>query len=172
LYRPGDLGWKEGRVTEDAVDETLVVRRLRPENVALTPAWRAMFGKAFGEESTYCANPPSHFYVERLLADHSFIAIAATIGAEVVGGAAAYELRKFERERSEIYLYDLAVDERYRRRGIARAMIARLQEIARDIGAWAIFVQADHGDAAAIKLYESYGPREEVLHFDIPPGEV
>ena len=157
-------------MSEEVSDDLLVVRRLRRENFELTPAWRAMFGKAFGDESTYCAKPPSRFYVERLLADHSFIAIAATMGAEVIGGAAAYELRKFEQERSEIYLYDLAVDERYRRRGVARAMISRLQEIARDSGAWVIFVQADHGDTAAIDLYESYGPREEVLHFDIPPG--
>jgi aminoglycoside 3-N-acetyltransferase I len=32
-----------------------------------------------------------------------------------------------------------------------------------------IYVQADHGDAPAISLYESLGTREDVLHFDISP---
>ena len=30
-----------------------------------------------------------------------------------------------------------------------------------------IFVQADYVDPPAIRLYESLGTREEVLHFDI-----
>ena len=87
----------------------------------------------------------------------------------MVGGLAAYVLRKFEQERSEIYIYDLAVDEAYRRRGIATALINELRGIARGIGAWVIYVQADHGDDPAIKLYESLGVREDVLHFDIEP---
>jgi aminoglycoside 3-N-acetyltransferase I len=36
---------------------------------------------------------------------------------EVVGGIAAYELIKFEQERSEIYIYDLAVAATHRRKG-------------------------------------------------------
>jgi benzoyl-CoA reductase/2-hydroxyglutaryl-CoA dehydratase subunit BcrC/BadD/HgdB len=38
----------------------------------------------------------------------------------------------------------------------------------RERGASVIFVQADKGDTAAIKLYESLGTREDVYHFDIP----
>ncbi|MBA2379683.1 MAG: GNAT family N-acetyltransferase, partial [Blastocatellia bacterium] len=68
-----------------------------------------------------------------------------------------------------IYIYDLAVDEAHRRRGIATALINKLREIARERGAWVIYVQADHGDDPAIKLYESLGVREDVLHFNIAP---
>ena len=57
----------------------------------------------------------------------------------------------------------------WRRRGIATALIRHLQDLAAQRGAWVIFVQADHGDDPAIRLYESLGTREEVLHFDIPP---
>jgi aminoglycoside 3-N-acetyltransferase I len=79
----------------------------------------------------------------------------------------AYILHKFERERREVYIYDLAVAEEYRRRGVATALIRRLQAVARHIGAWVIYVQADYGDDPAIALYEKLGVREEVLHFDI-----
>jgi aminoglycoside 3-N-acetyltransferase I len=51
-------------------------------------------------------------------------------GGVVVCGLAAYELKKFEQERSEIYIYDLAVASEHRREGIATALIEKLKEIA------------------------------------------
>ena len=85
----------------------------------------------------------------------------------MVGGLVAYELDKFEQERSELYIYDLAVQEHHRRHGIATALIERLRSIASARGAWVIYVQADYGDEPAIALYEKLGTREEVMHFDI-----
>jgi aminoglycoside 3-N-acetyltransferase I len=86
---------------------------------------------------------------------------------EVVGGLTAYDLKKFEQERSEIYIYDLAVAAAHRREGIATALIQKLKEIAAACGAYVIFVQADLGDDPAIELYTKLGIREDVLHFDI-----
>ena len=126
------------------------------------------FGEAFEEPATYGADRPDTDYLGELLADPSFIALAAMEGQRVVGGLAAYVLRKFEQPRSEVYIYDLAVRDSHRRRGIATALIEALKPIARARKAWVIFVQADHGDDPAIALYESLGEREEVLHFDIP----
>ena len=88
----------------------------------------------------------------------------------MVGGLAGYILPKFEQARSELYIYDLAVDAGSRRRGVATRMIARLQRLAAERGAYVIFVQADHGDDPAIALYTKLGQREDVLHFDIAPG--
>ena len=87
----------------------------------------------------------------------------------VVGGLAAYVLPKFEQERKEIYIYDLAVLERYRRQGIASELIQELQRTAIAIGAYVIFVQADYGDDPAVSLYTKLGTREDVMHFDIEP---
>ncbi|KPP97432.1 MAG: putative acetyltransferase [Marinobacter sp. HL-58] len=96
--------------------------------------------------------------------------LAALEDGQVVGGLAAYALRKFEQERSEIYIYDLAVSVEHRRKGIATSLIQELQTIGADCGAYVIFVQADTGpeDEAAIALYSKLGIRENVLHFDIP----
>lgn len=129
----------------------------------------AVFAGAFGEHETYQGFVPSDEYLKSLLDGEDFIPLVATVKGKVVGGLAAYVLRKFEQERSEIYIYDLAVDERYRRQGIATGLITKLREIARGIGAWVIYVQADAGDEPAIKLYESLGMREDVHHFDIVP---
>lgn len=88
-------------------------------------------------------------------------------GDAVIGGIAAYELRKFEQQRSEIYIYDLAVAETHRRQGIATALVNELKKIAAARGAYVMFVQADVDDAPAIALYTKLGIREDVLHFDI-----
>jgi aminoglycoside 3-N-acetyltransferase I len=93
--------------------------------------------------------------------------VVATHEDEVIGGLAAYQLDKFERDRREIYIYDLAVAEAHRRQGVATALIERLRDVARERQAYVIFVQADRQDEAAIKLYESLGTREDVHHFDI-----
>ena len=126
-----------------------------------------IFAEAFHERETYCAAPPRDDYVRELLADRRTIVLVALVEADVVGGLVAYELRKFEQERSEIYIYDLAVAEGLRRRGIATALLERLCQMAAERGASAVFVQADYVDEPAIALYEKLGRREEVLHFDI-----
>jgi aminoglycoside 3-N-acetyltransferase I len=128
-----------------------------------------LFSEVFGEEG-YHGSPPGPDYLRKLLADGKFIALTARIDGEVAGALAGYELVKFEAERSEIYIYDLAVRAQFRRRGVATALIAALKPIAREAGAWMIFVQADPPDVPAIALYETLGAREEVLHFDISPG--
>ena len=128
----------------------------------------AIFGEAF-EDDAYARRPPSSAYLEGLLSQPSFIAIAGSIGSTLVGGLAGYVLQKFEQERSEIYIYDLAVSAAHRRRGVATAMIAKLAAEAAARGAWVVYVQADRGDDAAIALYSKLGTREDVLHFDIRP---
>ncbi len=146
------------------------IRQLTPGDLPLLDAMLTAFGEAFEEPETYGAARPRRAYLERLLGSDTFIALAALKGGSVVGGIAAYELRKFEQERSEIYIYDLAVAEAHRRQGIATALIEALREIAQARGAWVVFVQADRGDAPAIALYSKLGVREDVLHFDIPVG--
>src|SRR5262245_37502647 len=143
------------------------IRQIGPGDTALMEAMSTMFGAAFGDVEAYCAKRPSPDYLRRLLGSDSFIALAALIDDQVVGGLAAYQLRKFEQERSEIYIYDLAVAAACRRQGIATALIEKLREIGRARGAYVIFVQADLGDAPAIALYTKLGAREDVLHFDI-----
>lgn len=143
------------------------VRLLDPGDVPVMEAMSEMFAEAFGEVELHRGKRPDAAYLERLLSNGNFIALAALKGQEVVGGIAAYELPKYEQARSEIYIYDLAVAAAHRREGIATALIRELQRIAASRGAYVIFVQADRGDDPAIALYSRLGIREDVLHFDI-----
>ena len=128
-----------------------------------------MFGAAFDEPETYRAAPPDEAYLADKLRQPHIIVLAAMVGDEVIGGLVAYELAKLEQPRSEIYIYDLAVADAWRRRGVATALIEHVRQIARERGAWTIFVQGDYGDDPALALYGKLGTREAVLHFDIAP---
>lgn len=143
-------------------------KKLGVSDVNLLKDLLKVFGEAFEEIETYQKAIPSDEYLRSLLSRQHFIVLVAMSGHEVVGGLAAYELEKFEQERREIYIYDLAVAEAYRLRGIATRLINELRSLAKERRAYVIFVQADPGDDPAIKLYESLGTRESVYHFDIP----
>ena len=144
-----------------------VIQQLSAEDEPVMNALLSMFGVAFEDVDTYGAKRPHSGYFRRLLSSDYFIALVAIEGSEVIGGLAAYELMKFEQERSEIDIYDLAVAEPHRRNGVATALIRELQRIGSERGAHVIFVQADPPDAPAIALYSKLGLREDVLHFDI-----
>jgi aminoglycoside 3-N-acetyltransferase I len=149
-----------------------VVRELTAADLPQMRELNMLFGVVFHDAEAYCSRPPSDAYVRGLLADPRTLVVAALAGRDVAGGLVAYELRKFEQERSEIYIYDLAVAEPYRRRGIASALLERLCASAAARGASSVFVQADYIDEPAIALYERFGVREEVLHFDIRASRV
>ena len=144
------------------------IRRLTPDDAPLMEAMLSMFGEAFDDAETYAGARPRPAYLASLLGGDNFIALAALKEGAVVGGLAAYELKKFERERSEVYIYELAVAAAHRRQGIATALIGALKPIAAARGAWVIYVQADRGDGPAVARYSKLGAREDVLHFDIP----
>jgi len=145
------------------------IRVLTADDLPLMDGMLSLFAEVFDDAATYSSRRPGSGYFRQLIGGDSFIALVALKGRQVVGAIAAYELHKFEQERSEIYIYDLAVAEGHRREGIATALIEKVREVAVGRGAYVIFVQADTAeeDAPAIALYTKMGKREEVLHFDI-----
>lgn len=143
------------------------IERITAQGEALTTGLLDVFSRAFDDPASYTARRPDPAYWRRVLGMDHVVALVATVGGRVVGGLVAYELHKLEQARSEMYLYDLAVDAAFRRQGIATALINELRRIAAERGAWVVYVQADHGDDPAIALYTQLGQREDVMHFDI-----
>ncbi len=148
-------------------------RQLHLEDVGLMRLLLGVFAEAFEDPASYTHRQPDDDYLERFLAKEHVIAIAALAGRQVVGGLVAYVLDKFEQDRREVYIYDLAVLETHRRRKVATNLIAELKRIAASRGCYVIFVQADLEDAPAIALYRSLGVQETAHHFDIdvPAGK-
>lgn len=147
--------------------QSFSISRLTSANVKEMRELLGVFAETFCDAKTYGSAVPTDDYLMRLLAKDTFIVLTAFHKGSVVGGLAAYQLEKFEQARSEIYIYDLAVTEPFRRIGLATSLIERLRRIGVTCGAHVIFVQADYGDDPAIALYTKLGTREDVMHFDI-----
>jgi ribosomal protein S18 acetylase RimI-like enzyme len=62
---------------------------------------------------------------------------------------------------TEMFLYELAVDEPSRRRGIGRALVERLAALAREAGCYGMWVVTDHDNEAARATYEGSGGEPE-----------
>ena len=62
---------------------------------------------------------------------------------------------------SEMFLYELAVDERWRRRGVGRALVDELAATARAAGCYGMWVVTDDDNVAARATYEGSGARPE-----------
>jgi aminoglycoside 3-N-acetyltransferase I len=142
-------------------------RQLTSDDVALLKELLSVFRHAFNDSETYQHAIPSDEYLSHLLGKKDFIVVVAMMEKTVVGGLAAYVLEKFEQQRREIYLYDLAVSDAHRRKGVATGTINALKAIAARQGAYVIFVQADLEDDPAIALYRSLGTMKPAYHFDI-----
>ena len=147
---------------------TFSIRALEKQDIGLYKSVLRCFADVFDEKETYLDNQPDDDYIAGLLESETFVCLAAIVKNSVAGALAAYELKKFEQARSEIYIYDLAVACQYRRCGIATGLINELKVMAKKRGAWVVYVQADYDDPPAIALYEKLGVKEQVLHFDIP----
>lgn len=153
------------------MNQITATRALNASDVGEFRSLLALFGSAFDDRKAYLSAQPDDDYLRRLLASDTFIAVATFDGMTLIGGIAAYVLPKFEQARSEVYIYDLAVHEQHRRKGVATSLITKLKRLAAERGAYVIYVQADYGDDAAIALYTKLGTREDVMHFDILPAD-
>lgn len=143
------------------------IKKIESDEHSLMEGMLDVFAEAFEDPESYSSKRPTPEYMAKLLKSESFVGLVAVQEGQVIGALAAYELMKFEQERSEFYIYDLAVLEKNRRAGVATKLIFALKPIAASRRAKVIFVQADHGDDPAIALYTKLGHREDVLHFDI-----
>jgi len=148
--------------------DTYVYQRLTVDDIARARELCSLFAQAFEDPSSYLDRPPSDDYLAGLLGRPHVIVLVALAGDDVIGGLVAYALEKIEQHRSEIYIYDLAVDEKHRRRGVATKLIRALRPLAAEWGAEVIFVQADPEDEPARALYRSLGTEEAPYHYDIP----
>lgn len=134
-----------------------------------------IFARAFEDDENYLNHKADDQYISQFLEDQSHLVLVALDEQEnVIGGLVAYELQKFEQARKEIFVYDLAVSAEHRRKGIGRALLNELKNIAKQRGAYLIFVLAEDEDPEAIAFYQSIADREEgarqfTLNSQIPP---
>lgn len=112
---------------------------------------------------------PSLEEARRFLARRDVATFAALDGQEIVAFAYAYVLPRIDGE-SSVFLYELAVAEGHRRRGLGRGLVEEVKALARAVDARTAWVQTDADNEAAIRTYEAAGgsivaPRDVVFRW-------
>jgi ribosomal protein S18 acetylase RimI-like enzyme len=95
------------------------------------------------------------------LADPRHHLLIATIDDTAAGFVTGIELLHPDKERPEMFIYELGVDERFRRRGVAAALLRRLLEICAERGCREMFVLTDEDNVAAMATYRKAGGKRE-----------
>ena len=92
-----------------------------------------------------------------LLADERTIFLVAFEHEAPVGFVLAYELPRRHKLARSLLVYEVGVDERYRRRGIGTALMRELETIARERRIEEGWVLTDRDNEPAMRFYESVG---------------
>ena len=91
------------------------------------------------------------------LRDRANVFLLATFEGRDVGFLRATALRQPHTARKQMFLYEIGVLPRFRRRGIARNLVERLVEICRRRGDEEIFVFTSPRNRPAVRLYRATG---------------
>lgn len=128
-------------------------RRLGPTDLALARKALHVMHAVFDEP----ADELSADYVAALLARPEFWLFAAVQGTIPIGALTAHALPMTRSERTELFIYDLAVEPTHQRRGIGRALVGALRQAGAAAGIDVAFVPADNEDDHALAFYAALG---------------
>jgi aminoglycoside 3-N-acetyltransferase I len=140
-----------------------IIKKLVPADLSIAK----QLIKLWQTEDGY-VNPiiPNDNYLHDLLSKDSFHFFVAMKEELVIGGLTAYELSMYKEEETEMFLYEIGVEENYRQKGIATKLIDSLKETCAEKSIKIIFVGTSTGNEPAKQLYKTTGGEmEEVPWF-------
>ncbi len=109
---------------------------------------------------------PERAYLQTLLNEKTLVFLVALQNKAVIGGLTAHLLPSTYFASSLVYIFDLAVQTQFQRKGIGRKLLNALQEYCTALGIPEVFVQADLEDQHALEFYRATGgTAESVIHF-------
>jgi ribosomal protein S18 acetylase RimI-like enzyme len=121
------------------------IRVVRPGDDGLVAAASHLFDGPARPEAT-----------ARFLAEGGHHLLIAYEDGQAVGFVSGVEVTHPDKG-TEMFLYELEVDEPFRRRGIGRALTERLAALARGAGCYGMWVITDDDNEAARATYEGTG---------------
>lgn len=133
------------------------IRKLKPDEIALFQHflhWNAE------EESSPL---PSEAYVQQWLGNPQNHAWVAYQKGQLVGGLTAFSLPLYQTENSELFIYEVGVDEAFRQMGLGKALVHACLHFAQEQGYSCAYVGTEPDNGPARKLYQSTGGAEETV---------
>jgi ribosomal protein S18 acetylase RimI-like enzyme len=125
--------------------DAIRIHRARPED----PTEIALFEEAFD-------NPISMDETRGFLARRGHHLILGYLDGRPAGFVSAVEVLHPDKP-PELFLDEIAVIERARRKGVARALIEELKELAAELGCISVWVLTDESNEPAMHLYRTTG---------------
>jgi ribosomal protein S18 acetylase RimI-like enzyme len=104
--------------------------------------------------------PPQAEATTRFLASPDHHVLLAYEYGQAVGFVTGVEMTHPDKG-TEMFLYELSVDEEFRRRGVGRALVDRLAGLARDRGCYGMWVLTDEDNSPAQTTYSAAGGTPE-----------
>ena len=101
-------------------------------------------------------NAPRVDATERFLLEPGHHLLIAYVGDQPAGFVTGVEMVHPDKG-TEMFLYELGVDEAHRGRGIGRALVSALATLARERDCYGMWVLTDDDNAAAMGAYRSAG---------------
>jgi len=134
-------------------DKPLTIQRLTEVNGALASQLNPLFddGVAWDGEQG-----------RRFLKNPDNLLLVAWWQGHACGFLTAHRLQRFDHRRAEVLLYEVGVDEEFRRRGVGTALIAAVKRWAAEVGADEVWVLIETDNTAAQALYAATGGQEDV----------
>lgn len=96
----------------------------------------------------------------RFLDDPGHHCLVALVGDEPVGFVTGVAISHPDKA-TEMLLYELGVDEAWRGRGIGRALVGALRDLAQELSMRGVWVLAEPDNEAALRTYRSAGADAE-----------
>ena len=147
----------------NAEDIDFKIKHLGKDDVMLLQKLIHVFRKVFEMEDMDTA---SESYLKSQLQNAGFIAFVVLRDSEVLGGLTAFLLPMYYAEYPELFIYDIAIETKFQRKGLGKKLLSYLRQYCRENGIREMFVQAHQEDEHAIEFYHSTGGKaEKVLQF-------
>ena len=89
------------------------------------------------------------------------ILFVAYFNHQPAGFVSGYRLQRFDKRKAEVLLYEIGVNEEFRQKGIAKQLIIRLREWAKEKEADEVWVLTNKSNILAMKLYTSAGGNQD-----------
>jgi ribosomal protein S18 acetylase RimI-like enzyme len=132
------------------------LRWLGPTDVDAVTGAAALFDEA-----------PTRAWAEQFLTRPGHHLCVAYVAGQPAGFVSGVEMTHPDKG-TEMFLYELGVDEPHRGRGLGRALVAALRERARERGCYGMWVLTDADNSAALAAYRAAGAvqREPAVMLD------
>jgi len=122
-----------------------------PEVVALFDGYLSFYGKSPSKEES------KNFISERISKDESTIFLARDEEGNAMGFTQVYPSFTSVGMGRTLILNDLFVHSNYRKLGVGRALIDKVHELTKEVGAIRFDLETEESNTNAQRLYESYG---------------